>query len=129
MPSVSSTGPICGSSVWFMARRRALFRQFRLYRRHQAGIVGRGRGCKAGGDAAVLRDQELFEIPEHFGLRIGRDAIADQLFAELGALPPRIWLRADKPGVERMLFSPGNHDLPEHREVSSEDSSVGKERV
>src|ERR1700753_3523690 len=99
-------GPTLSRSL----NRSVLLRQFALDRGDQAGVVGRGVGGEAGGDLAVLADQELLEVPEHAGLRVGAHAEALQALAEGGAFAGDGRMLLDHLLVQGMGVGAGDRD-------------------
>ncbi len=85
-----------------------------------AWVVGFEVGCEASEDGAVLADEELLEVPEEFGVGVGRrEAVSGGVFGEAlapGSVADGVGSGGDELGVERVLVRAGDGDLGEERE-------------
>ena len=84
------------------------------------GVVGRSVGSEAGEDVAVAADEELFEVPEELGERVGwgiaiLGGVAFEAFAP-GAVLDVGGGGFDERGVEWVLVGADDGDLLEERE-------------
>ena len=119
VPMSSSPPRLQSVWIWFIEldyARESSFREFRLDRRDQRGIVRRNAWREPSDHSSVATDQELLEIPKHLRRRIRLDAVSLELPAELVSSAGRDGRELREFAIQRVLLFADDRDLGEQRE-------------